>query len=147
MDKQQKEIGFTLVEVLTSIVIISIIFLGIIQLLNFTNKTAVSNNTKLVTTHLAKATIERVKMTPDHFFPTDNVTTNTFDKTNCIPENCENVYSFKLNGSEYDVRVKISQDNEEKRLNLINVLVTVEHFEKQINSTVEGYVTNEKNEQ
>ncbi|HLS67101.1 MAG TPA: type II secretion system protein [Pseudogracilibacillus sp.] len=133
--------GFTLVEVLASIVIISIIFLGVMQLIHFTNKTAVSNNTKLVTTHLAKATMERIKLTPEEFFPTNNVTVKTYDKHNCEVENCSNLYSFKVNDNDYDVRVAVSQQEEEKQLNLINVVVYVQSQVKGEESMVEGYVT------
>jgi|SRR5690625_366986 len=133
--------GFTLVEVLASIVIISIIFLGVMQLIHFTNKTAVSNNTKLVTTHLAKATMERIKLTPEEFFPTNNVTVKTYDKHNCEVENCSNLYSFKVNDNDYDVRVAVSQQEEEKLLNLINVVVYVQSQVKGEESMVEGYVT------
>ena len=54
--------GFTLVEVLAAIVIISIILIGVVNLLHFTNKTAYSNNAKLVSINLAKASIERIKL-------------------------------------------------------------------------------------
>lgn len=137
------EKGFTLVEVLASIVIISILFLGIVQLLNFTNKTAVSNNAKLVSTHLAKATIERIKIKPDEFFPTDEIKTKTYDKSNCIPAHCEELFTFLVNDEVYDVYVKTSQNTEEYKLNLINVVVTIEQQNKNLTSTVEGYVVNE----
>ena len=54
----KSERGFTLVEVLASVVIISIVLIGVVNLLIFTNKTAVSNNDKLVAINLAKASID-----------------------------------------------------------------------------------------
>src|SRR5699024_7342090 len=93
----RNENGFTLVEVLASIVIISVIMLGVVQLMSFTNKTAASNNSKLVTTHLAKATIERIKMQPETYFPFNEVVDKTYTKENCKPEDCEDLYQLQVN--------------------------------------------------
>src|SRR5690625_6696683 len=91
--------GFTLVEVLASIVIISVILVGVAQLMLFTNKTAVSNNSKLVTTHLAKATMERIKIEPEAYFPFSNVTSEKkeYTKNNCHPT--EDRKSTRLNSN------------------------------------------------
>ena len=140
--------GLTLVEVLASIVIISVILLGVVQLLSFANKTAMSNNSKLVTTHLAKATIERIKTVPETYFSFYDINSEsmTYTKNNCIPEACENLYQWNVNDRTYEVTVKVSQTNEEKILDLINVVVTVELSGKNIKSTVEGYVIDEISE-
>jgi len=137
--------GFTLVEVLASIVIISVILLGVAQLMLFTNKTAVSNNSKLVTTHLAKATMERIKIEPDTYFSFSNVSTEKkeYTKNNCQVENCEELYEFYVNDQTYDVTVQVSQNDEEKELDLINVFVTVQQANKNTKSSVEGYVVDE----
>src|SRR5690606_9298817 len=67
--KQSKnESGFTLVEVLASLVIISIIFIGAFNLIISTNEVAVSNNNRLVAINLGKATIERIKVDPFSYF-------------------------------------------------------------------------------
>src|SRR5690625_3773894 len=86
----QLEHGFTLIEVLASIVIISVILLGVIQLIGLTNKTAVSNNTKLVTINLARTTMERIKLQPENYFEIDSLnfgsgTIYTYDRHYCIP--------------------------------------------------------------
>lgn len=145
----QVEKGFTLVEVLASILIISIIFLGVAQLIAFTNKTAVSNNSKLVTTHLAKATIERIKIEPETYFALDELKTGltTYSGENCKPDGCEDLYEFIVNDQTYEVEVKISQTDEEKELNLVNVIASVKQKNKKIQSVVEGYVIDETFEQ
>lgn len=135
--------GFTLVEVLASIVIISIILLGVVQLFNFTNKTAVSNNVKLVTTHLAKATIERMKIQSEDYFLPEQINGEPITKDNCQITNCTTLYQLTVNDETYDVAVIVNQNDEEVELHLINVIVTVIHANKDIKSTVEGYVIDE----
>lgn len=143
----ESEKGFTLVELLVSVVIISIIFFGVFQLFTFSAKTATSNETKLVTTHLAKATIERIKVDYESFFPPEEIKCSEnekfiYSKQNCAQTgsiNCDR-YEFIVNDILYDVEVKVSQNNDEQNLNLLNVVVTVEQPDKNINSKVEGYV-------
>lgn len=150
--------GFTLVEVLTSVVIISIIFISIFHLFTFTTKTANSNKSKLVTTHLAKATIERIKTDHESFFPQEEISEipKTYDRKMCETIetlNCSQ-YEFIVNDTTYEVEITFSQDEQkevetddaflvinEKELNLINVLVYVYQVDNEkINSEVEGYV-------
>lgn len=141
----KKERGFTLVELLASVVILSIIIIGIFQLFVFTSKTATSNQTKLVTTHLAKATIERVKVDAETFFPMDHIPDESIDKNNC--HHYEHVdchlYEIKINDLDYDVVLDVSQSEEEEALHLINVIVTVTQEESNLSSKVEGYVVDE----
>lgn len=144
MLKNRNENGFTLVEVLASIVIISIILLGVSQLMNFTSKAAETNKTKLVTTHLAKASIERIKIKPEDYFQfsANDAAGKTYTRANCQGNDCS-VYEFDVNDQTYDVEVKVSQSDtkNEKELGLIKVLVKVELRDKYINSQVEGYVS------
>lgn len=142
--RYKKEDGFTLIEVVASIAIMSIILLGVVQLLTFTNKVAESNNSKLVTTHLAKATIERMKIQPETYFNPDELGNYTID--DCLPDQCSDLYQFLVNDQRYDVAIEANQTAEEKVLHLINVVVTVELANKQTKSTVEGYVIHEASE-
>lgn len=139
------EKGFTLVEVLVSIVIISLILLGVVNLFAFTNKTAKSNNTKLVSTHLAKATIERIEMQPESFFPLDQVnsTEKEYRISDCQSEACKKLYEFKVNDLVYDVMIKVRQDDEEEKLGLINVVVEIGQGQSNLKSIVEGYLIDE----
>lgn len=145
----KNEKGVTLVEVLASIVIISIILLGVFSLLTFTNKTAVSNNAKLVSINLAKATIERMKVKPDDYFYNFEklIEKNAefevvYDHEDCrTNENeCETLYLPVVNDQTYHVEITVSQTDEERDLKLLNVVVTVSLAERNIKSVVEGYV-------
>lgn len=142
----RKEQGVTLVEVLASIVIISIILMGVFSLLTFTNKTAVSNNSKLVSINLAKATIERMKVASEEFLDMDEIKNKAvpfeevIDKDNCVPANCADLYEHDVNDQTYHVEITVSQTSEEEQLNLLNVVVTVSLEERNIKSIVEGYV-------
>lgn len=145
---RKNEKGFTLVELLASIIILSIIIIGIFQMFVFTSKTATSNQTKLVTTHLAKATIERIKVDAESFFPLDIVNVNEEKEINSA--NCSSLsnvdcdlYEIKVNDLTYQVEIYVSQNEEEVDLNLINVVVTVTEDEKNLSSKVEGYVVDE----
>lgn len=149
MRQVNKEKAYTLVEVLASILIISIIVIGIFQLFFFSGSTAKSNETKLVTTHLAKATIERIKIDYKSFIPVDKIVKDNayykFNKDNCATyKNCE-MYIIKVNDLIYEVEVTVSQrETHEKELNLFDVLVEVTHPDKNISSKLEGYVVHEK---
>lgn len=143
----KNEKGVTLVEVLASIVIISIILLGVFSLLTFTNKTAVSNNAKLVSINLAKATIERMKVKPDdYFYNFEELKAKTaefevvYDHEDCRTSECETLYLPVVNDQTYHVEITVSQTNEERNLKLLNVVVTVSLAERNIKSVVEGYV-------
>lgn len=145
MDSRKFEKGFTLVEVLASILIISIILLGAAQLMMLTNKTATSNNSKLVTTHLAKASIERIKIDPEAYFSFETIEAveREYTKDNCHPNACADLYEFLVNDEIYDVTLRVSQNLEEKELNLVNIFVKVKQSNKDIQTTVEGYVVHE----
>lgn len=139
----KKQAGFTLVEILASIVIISIILIGVVNLITFTNKAAYSNNSKLVAVNLAKASMERIKIEPESYFDLNKVNQEkiTYTSGKCEPENCEKLYKLKVNNQTYEVQVEVSQNNEEKALHLINSVVTVNLLsDRNIQSTVEGYV-------
>lgn len=140
----KNEQAFSLVEVLVSVVIIAIVLVGVINIIIFTNKLAVSNNEKLVAVHIANATIQRIKEKPDDYFPlpseSETEISETYDVTNCTTEECRNLYDVRINDNLYKVTVRVSQDNNEKRLRLLNVFVEVRLPEKKIHSKVEGYV-------
>src|SRR5690625_1867523 len=148
------EKGFTLIEVIASLVIISIILLGSYGLLIFSNETAQSNNDKLVAINIGKATIERLKIEPQSYFGnmrefiSESDFSYTFTSDNCLPVNCEEIYQLYVNDRIYDVVVTISQNEaaidergySEIDLGLINVLVKVELNDSVLHQ-VEGYVS------
>lgn len=151
MAKNEK--AFSLVEVLASVVVVSIVLIGVLNIIVFTNKVAVSNNDKLVAVYLANATIERIKEKPEDFFPLPSDASPapeyvgrtaedpfSYDGTHCTTEACENLYHVQINEVIYKVTVSVSQDEKEQQLRLINVVVNVKHPDKPIHSKVEGYV-------
>ncbi|WP_203246779.1 type IV pilus modification PilV family protein [Sporosarcina beigongshangi] len=130
--------GFSLLEVLASIVLLSIILLSFFQIFIQTNNTAVSNNEKLVVIHLADAVLERLKLDP--FTKTlERPDSTTYNETPTIltPD------SVVMNNKEYQITIKASQNTEEKNIKLINVLVEVVAKNGRTKSSVEGYVSYE----
>lgn len=145
--------GFTLVEVLASVVLISIVLIGVFNLMIFTNKTATSNNEHLVAINLGKATIERMKLDygsfiekpsskPDYVFDRNGKETYDLHKCQALFEDkqCKMLYKPKINNKDYNIVIDVSQNHEEKRLKLINVVVTVKDIDNKMNHKVEGYV-------
>lgn len=129
------EEGFTLVEILASVVIISIILIGVFNFIIFSNKTAATNNEKLVAIHLAKSTMERIKVAmeehnrqkkaPEYFpyFDLTNIPVNSeeeFHVGKCASlterqrQACEELYAPKINDVVYNVKVTVSQHSTEK---------------------------------
>jgi len=145
--------GFTLVEVLVSVVLLSIIILTFSNLFIFSNKTAVSNNEKLVAVHLAKATLERIKLDPFSYIKdprvgSTNYQTNpiTFTKDACptaVP--CQNLFSITINDRTYNTSVTATQKSGEKTLKLVNLVVEVQlaNSTPKVSTKIEGYVNYE----
>ncbi|WP_341960818.1 prepilin-type N-terminal cleavage/methylation domain-containing protein [Planococcus maritimus] len=166
----KNEKGFTLVEVLAALVIISIILTSSIAIFSNTNALAVRNSEKLVVINLADAYLERIKADP-----TGTISNGTADGSKTISElinlkTCSVVSGTqkkvcpgivlssdltRLNGKQYKVTVQFSQTqsnassriHSEKDLQLINVLVTVGSPTSKITSSVEGYIADEKTSQ
>ncbi|QCR32032.1 prepilin-type N-terminal cleavage/methylation domain-containing protein [Lysinibacillus sp. SGAir0095] len=139
--------GFTLIEVVASIIIITIILLSISQLFIQTNRTAVTNTEKLVTINLADAMLERVraktytKATDIQRYFVDTTQTNKKLKNPPL--------EIDLNGRTNTVSYKSSQSTTksknatytEKDLNLIKVVVTVTSPNGTTKGSSEGYVS------
>ncbi|NME06161.1 prepilin-type N-terminal cleavage/methylation domain-containing protein [Psychrobacillus sp. BL-248-WT-3] len=128
--------GLTLVEVLTSLAIISIVLLSFFQLIINSNENAASNNEKLVMIYLADAELERLKIDPSNLFLVD-LENSTFE----IKEKLEKV--IKLNNKNYKVSIKTSQNNDEKKMKLLNVVIKVRLDSSKSSSAVEGYIVYE----
>lgn len=148
MKNNQK--GFSLIEVIASIVIISIVLLSFFQLFIQSNKTAVANNEKLVVINLADAILERIKVTP---IKEDSKILNVNDYFNSNSAD-SNIYpkSMILNNTKYNINYLASQSSNtlknakysEKDLNLIKVVVTVTAENRKTKGSSEGYVSIEK---
>ena len=126
--------GFSLIEVIASIVILSIVLLSFFQIFIQTNKTAVSNNEKLVVINLADAELERLKLDP-------SLAKDALVKQSHPKQTVEK--KVELNDKDYIVSIRASQDADEQKIKLINVLVQVVAEKSKTKSSVEGYVSNE----
>ena len=134
MKNNQK--GFSLIEVIASIVIISIVLLSFFQLFVQSNKTAVANNEKLVVINLADAQLERFKL--DHTVLTD------LEKLDSKVLNKKiknfNLEPIILNNKFYSVKVLATVSEAEENLKIVNIVVTVTAPNGKTKSSVEGYV-------
>lgn len=147
--------GASLVEVVASLLILSVLLLTFFNLFVFTNKAAHSSQDKLIGTYLAKATLERVKADPlSYIDPPDSAAPPPYaGKTKDDPyvysydvckaknfRDCETLYLPLVNGKTYEIYLYVYQDVSDRRLNLINVAVQARLEDKGIASTVEGFV-------
>ncbi|MBD8034550.1 MULTISPECIES: type IV pilus modification PilV family protein [Solibacillus] len=130
----KKEEGFTLIEVVSSIVIITIVLLSFSQLFIQSNKTAAYNNEKLVAINMAEAELERLKLMPfAEYLPSiDSTKLYNFETISDIEKK---LYS---DGDNYRLNIKATQTSEEKNRKLINIVITVKY--RNSKSTVEGYI-------
>ncbi|MEO4053320.1 type II secretion system protein [Solibacillus sp. CAU 1738] len=142
--------GFSLIEVVASIVIITIVLISFSQLFVQSNKTAAHNNEKLVTVNLADAAL--VKLRSETFTKNSSITNvNDYfvDNVETDATKKKPPREIKMNGKTYSVSYVASQsatnvpnsNNSEKDLNLIKVVVTVTAPDGKIKGSSEGYVS------
>lgn len=130
----EAEKGFTLVEVLASLVIISIVLMSFIAIFSNTNKLAVSNSEKLVVINLADAYLERVKVNPTEFIA-------PFPPTKKDESKGRTQSTVRMNEKNYKVIIKVTQSTSEfNELSLLNIVVTVRAEKSTHTSSVEGYI-------
>jgi len=131
-----REDGFTLLEVLAALTILSILAIAFMNIYVSTNERAVDNSNKLVAVHLAKAMMERVKSEPDSYLQELNQCLKSPGK------NCIYTTNYQINGIMYEVQIKASQTNHEKSVGLVNIVVEakLEKGHSAISSKVEGYI-------
>lgn len=124
-------------EVVVSLAILSIMTLTFANLFLFTNKTAVSNDSKIVAIHLAKAELERLKVNSDE----------SKDIISQLKADSNGVYTREriINNQKYKVNFKRTQSIDEKNMRLLNIVVEVSLLNSKpvISSKVEGYVNDE----
>lgn len=139
--------GFTLVEVVAGIVIITIILLSSYQMLIQSNKAANDNNEKLAVIHLADATLERLKI-ENYFVQNAIPASNTWDTCLDIPLNTDinnDLSKININNQTYHVSACLPPRSESDRivtngLNLVNVRIKVVDEAGKHKSQIEGYV-------
>lgn len=136
--KSQKKLsnkGFTLIEVLASIILISIILLSFAQIFMQSNKFMHRNNEQLVVINLADAVVEKLKSFPQEKNNSGKFFAN-YDK------------KIRMNDNDYDVAIVATQNKfahknatySEQDLGLIKVVVTITAPNGQTKGVSEGYV-------
>lgn len=151
MKYYSNEKGFTLIEVIASIVLISIVLLSFSLIFIQTNKTAAHNNEKLVTINLADAALAKVRAKSYTKITTPGATLQDYfiDKTTTNKKLMDPPLEIEMNGKTYTVTYKPSQSKvapsnsnySEEQLNLIKVVVTVTSPDGKIKGSSEGYVS------
>ncbi|WP_339214824.1 prepilin-type N-terminal cleavage/methylation domain-containing protein [Solibacillus sp. FSL W8-0372] len=134
MNVLQKENGFSLIEVVASIVIITIILLTFSQLFIQSNKTAAYNNEKLVLINLADGQLERIQA-----LSFSNITElrGYISSTNNIPIQLNNKeYMVKIEETNYKVNGNQKQSFSDYNLVHLSVSVSINNSK----SVAEGYV-------
>ena len=138
--------GFTLIEVIASIIIITIILLSFSQLFVQTNRTAATNTEKLVTVNLADAMLERVRART--YTKATDIQSYFVDNTQANKKLKNPPLEVDLNGRTYSVSYVASQSTtksknasySERDLNLVKVVVTVTSPNGKTKGSSEGYV-------
>lgn len=136
------EKGFTLVEVLAGIVIITIILISVAQIMIQSNKTAEANKNQLVVIHLADAMLERLKI-ENHVVKKAIPPSNTWDKDIEIElkNDSEDYSTITINNQDYSISAYLTpRTNTIKDLNIVNVRVLVQDEKGKRKSEIEGYV-------
>ncbi|RZT21579.1 prepilin-type N-terminal cleavage/methylation domain-containing protein [Fictibacillus sp. BK138] len=133
--------GFSLIEVLISLTILSVSVIGISQFFTQANQISSSNNNKLVATNLARMTLERIH----HDYTTYGITpfTHTYDKSNCSTADCEQLFQTMINNVTYDIEIEATeQSDQELTIKLLPIKVTISYGpeDKRKHTSVEGYV-------
>lgn len=147
INKLQNSKGFTLIEVVASIIILSIVLLSFSMVFIQTNKTAAYNNEKLVTVNLADAILAKIKSKTYTGIPEDKLeyyfTHSALTKDNALNLPLE----IEMNEKIYTISYLPSQSTtkltsySEKDLNLVKVVVTVTAPDGKTKGSSEGYVT------
>ncbi len=143
--------GFTLIEVIASIMIITIVLISFSQIFIQSNKTASINTEKLVTINLADAMLARVQAKSYIKITTTGATVQDYfiDRTKTDKKLMDPPLEIDLNGRTYTISYKASQSTSkpansgfsEKDLNLVKVVVTVTAPDGKTKGSSEGYVS------
>jgi prepilin-type N-terminal cleavage/methylation domain-containing protein len=143
--------GFTLVEVLASIIILGILATVFFQMFIFSQKTTTSNQEKLVAVNVAQGMLERIKHDvkldePYRMYP-EITSTGTYTISNCgvysgtDKTDCEKRYKTMVNDINYTIEIQIKvADEAESGMGLYWAIVRVLNNEGKPQSTAKGFV-------
>lgn len=136
------EKGFSLIEVLVSLSILSVSVIAISNFFVQSNEISEGNNRKLVAANLARMTLDRVQQNYTSYgikVPTAEDTFNTSDCHDLAYDACKNLYSTKINNTEYEITIHIRKSTEnEVKMKLLPISVIISYLDK--DTSVEGYV-------
>lgn len=136
------EKGFSLIEVLVSLSILSISVITISNFFIQANEISAGNNRKLVAANLARMTLDRVQQNPESYgikVPDEEGVFNTSNCHNLATIECKKLYSTKINETEYEMSLYIKEGSDkEDKMNLIPITVTISYQDKE--TSVEGYL-------
>lgn len=122
----RNERGFTLVEVLISIIILGVILSSFFQFFIFSQKTTISNQDKLVAINIAQKVLEQIK---EEVGKNENIDLQAYDGEE---------YQENANNKRYSIKINITPENSENGLYMISVLVSGDN--NRIESSVKGLV-------
>lgn len=143
--------GFSLVEVVASLVLITIVLMSFAQIFVQSNKVAATNNEKLTTINLADAVLAKIKSQPlKNPAVTPPTLNDYFNDTTVVDKKIKNPPTeIELNGNIYTITYNPSQSNathtnafnSESTLKLVKVVVTVTSPNGKTKGSSEGYVS------
>lgn len=139
------EKGFSLIEVLISLTILSVSVIGISQFFNQANQISSGNNNKLVAANLARMTLERIQN--DYASYEVTASPKTYEKSLCTSSSCRDLYETMINNTVYETKITVkAQAGEEASIKLFPVKVTIQYTSNQkvLSTAVEGYVKDAK---
>lgn len=136
------EKGFSLIEVLVSLSILSISVITISNFFIQANEISAGNNRKLVAANLARMALDRVQQNPESYgikVPNEEGVFNTSNCHDLASDECKKLYSTKINETKYEISLYINENSDkEKEMNLLPITVTISYQDKE--TSVEGYV-------
>lgn len=135
------EKGFSLIEVLVSMTILSISVIGITQFFHQANHISAGNNTKLVATNLARMTLERTQINhePYGINLVSGMSEKSLTKSTCSTTTCQSLYEMEINNKPYKITIRVKQLPADKEIGLYSAKVLVD-YGKSNPTSVEGYL-------
>lgn len=131
--------GFTLIEVLASIVILSILATVFFQMFVFSQKTTTSSKEKLVAINVAQGVLERIKYKAHDEIQSPGTYTSANCTSSSNPSNCQKRYKIMVNNINYSIKIQVG-GKVDSELNLYSAKVLVYDENGKIQSTVKGFV-------
>lgn len=143
----KKNQGFTLVEILVSILLLVLLGFAFFQFFIFSQKATTGSKEKLAAVHLAQSVLEQVK-TNDYPEITENMDVEKshlpkrFHVGNACAnadQNCINRYKKKLNNQTYQVEIEVDQKKNDTSC-LLEVEVEILNQAGKLETSVKGLI-------